>query len=90
MCAMFFPYFLFRFGPLVCHCTVCFEAKHSYFTQLARSMGHFINISYSLSMRRQLYQCYINIDKRPPTRLGTQLGMWSRLGFVNYTCSFVI
>lgn len=36
-----------RFGPLVCHWMMRFEAKHSYFKQLAHSMGNFVNITYS-------------------------------------------
>lgn len=39
-----------------------FEAKHSYFKQLAHSMGNFVNITYSLATRHQLYQCYLNIN----------------------------
>ena len=39
-----------------------FEAKHSYFKKLAHSMGNFVNITYSLAMRHQLYQCYLNIN----------------------------
>ena len=40
-----------RFGPLVRHWTMRFEAKHSYFKQLAHSMGNFVNITYSLATR---------------------------------------
>ena len=36
--------YFYRFGPLVRHWTRRFEAKHSYFKQLANSMGNFINI----------------------------------------------
>ena len=50
-----------RFGPLVRHWTMRFEAKHSYFKQLAQSMGNFVNIVYSLAMRHQLYQSYLNM-----------------------------
>ena len=39
-----------------------YEAKHSYFKQLANSMGNFINIPYSLAMRHQLYQCYLHTN----------------------------
>ena len=51
-----------RFGPLVRHWTMRFEAKHSYFKQLAHSMGNFVNITYSLATRHQHYQCYLNIN----------------------------
>ena len=39
-----------------------FEAKHSYFKQLAHSMGNFVNITYSLATRHQYYQCYLNTN----------------------------
>ena len=39
-----------------------FEAKHSYFKQLAGSLGNFINLPYSLASRHQHYQCYLNVD----------------------------
>jgi len=41
-----------------------FKAKHSYFKQLAQSMGNFVNIVYSLATRHQLHQCHLNIDKQ--------------------------
>ena len=53
----FLPY---RYGPLVRHWTMRFEAKHSYFKELAYSMGNFINLPYSLAMRHQQLQCYKN------------------------------
>jgi len=53
-----------RFGPLVRHWTMRFEAKHSYFKQLAHSMGNFVNICYSLTTRHQLLQCYLNINAK--------------------------
>ena len=52
----------YRFGPLIRHWTMRYEAKHSYFKQLANSMGNFINIPYSLAMRHQLYQCYLHTN----------------------------
>ena len=36
-----------------------FEAKHQYFKSLASRMGNFINITYSLALRQQCYQCYV-------------------------------
>ena len=49
-----------RFGPLVRHWTMRFEAKHSYFKQLAQAVGYFINLPYSLAMRHQQLRsaCY--------------------------------
>lgn len=67
---------IFSFGPLVRHWTMRFEAKHSYFKQLAHSMGNFVNITYSLSMRHQLYQCYLNINPQqlPGWEIGIETG----------------
>jgi len=47
-----------RFGPLVRHWTIRFEAKHSYFKQLTQAVGYFINLPYSLAMRHQQLRCY--------------------------------
>ena len=55
---------IFRFGPLVCHWTMRFEAKHSYFKRLSESMGNFINLPYSLSVRHQEYQCYLHTNNK--------------------------
>lgn len=33
---------------------------HSYLKQLAHSVGTFINLPYSLAVRHQHYQCYLN------------------------------
>ena len=49
----------FRFGPLVRHWTMRYEAKHSYFKSLSQTLGNYINLPYSLAMRYQQYQCYI-------------------------------
>ena len=51
-----------RFGPLIHHWTMRFEAKHKYFKQLANTIGNFINLSYTLSMRHQLFQCYNRLE----------------------------
>ena len=52
-------FILCRFGPLVRFWTMRFEAKHQYFKSLASRMGNFINITYSLALRQQCYQCYV-------------------------------
>lgn len=49
-----------RFGPLVRHWTMRYEAKHSYFKRLAQSIGNFINLPYTLVMRHQQLQCYLD------------------------------
>ena len=41
-----------------------FEAKHSYFKRLSESMGNFINLPYSLSVRHQKYQCYLHTNNK--------------------------
>ncbi len=46
-----------RFGPLLRHWTMRYEAKHSYFKKLVTSIGNFINLPYSLAMRHQQHQC---------------------------------
>ena len=39
--------------------TMRFEAKHQYFKALATRMGNYINVTYSLALRQQSYQCYV-------------------------------
>ncbi len=40
------------------HWTMRFEAKHNYFKKLAQNVGNFINVSWTLALRHQLWQCY--------------------------------
>ncbi len=47
-----------RFGPLVSHWTMRFEAKHNWFKGLAQQLGNYTNLPYTLSMRYQQLQCY--------------------------------
>lgn len=72
-----------RYGPLIRHWTMRYEAKHSYFKRLAQAMGNFINLPYSLAMRHQFLQCYHNDNT---DTFGTQFvvgpGMWIYLHFV--------
>lgn len=35
-----------------------YEAKHNYFKRLAQNLGNFINISWTLALRHQVWQCY--------------------------------
>ena len=60
---MYVLYF-YRFGPLVRHWTMRYEAKHSYFKRLTQSMNNFINLPYSLASRHQQYQCYLNTNTK--------------------------
>lgn len=66
---------MYRYGPLVRHWTMRYEAKHSYFKSLAQSMGNFINLPYSLAMRHQQHQCYVhmkNVQEAMTTGPGIQ------------------
>ena len=49
-----------RFGPLVRHMTMRYEAKHAYFKTLAQTIGNFINIPFTLAMRHQHLRCYLS------------------------------
>ena len=53
-----------RFGPLVRHWTMRFEARHRYFKKMAVQLGNVINVAYSLAMRHQRLKCYHSLDKR--------------------------
>ena len=51
-----------RYGPLISHWVMRFEAKHHYFKKLAVVLGNFKNICYSLAVRHQLQQCYLQLN----------------------------
>ena len=59
---------------MICHWTMRFESKHSYFKHLANMMGNFTNVCYSLSLRHQLYQCYLNLNKNDLPAERTEIG----------------
>ncbi len=62
----FYPtwkYSTHRFGPLICHWTMRFEAKNKYLKGLAVRIGNFINIPFTLAKRHQQFQCYYNLNK---------------------------
>ena len=40
------------------HWTIRYEARHSYCKKLAKNIGSYINISWTLANRHQLLQCY--------------------------------
>lgn len=67
-----------RYGPLVHHWTMRYEAKHVYFKGFAQSMGNFINLPYSLAMRHQHLQCYLGASTHelPGTDLEVGLGIY--------------
>lgn len=65
----------YRFGPLVHHWTMRFEAKHAYFKKVAQSLGNFINLPYSLSTRHQQLHCYLfSNTKEIPGGNGLEIG----------------
>lgn len=68
------PRLMIQFGPLVRHWTMRYEAKHSYFKQLAQSMGNFINLPYSLAMRHQQLQCYGSMNDWEMPGAGLNVG----------------
>lgn len=53
---------LYRFGPLVRHWTMRFEAKHNYLKKMGQNVGNYINIAWTLAMRHQYLQCYYSIS----------------------------
>ena len=52
-----------RFGPLIAHWTMRFEAKNKYIKGLAVRIGNFINVPYTLAMRHQQLQCFYNLNR---------------------------
>ena len=58
-----FSYPLCRFGPLVRHWMMRFEARDRYFKRLAVQLGNIINVAYSLAMRHQRLKCYHSLEK---------------------------
>ncbi len=58
-----------RFGPLVCHWTMRFEARHKWFKRLAVQLGNFINIAYTLAIRHQQLQCYQQLGQQENERV---------------------
>ena len=55
---MHFPWLLLQFGPLIHMWTLRFESKHSYFKDIIRSPGNFMNVSYTLAKTHQMLQSY--------------------------------
>lgn len=73
-----------RFGPLVQHRTMRYEAKHSYFKKLAQSVGNFINIPWTLAMRHQLWQCYQWLNCATVPNDKTEVGPGREINFVGH------
>ena len=58
-----YPIMMARFGPLI-HCwTLRYEAKHSYFKEIARRTKNMKNICKTLASRHQFLQCHFNSAK---------------------------
>ena len=53
-----YPRLIRLLGPLGTFWCMRYEAKHSYFKQLSRSIGNYINLPWTLSCRHQQWQCY--------------------------------
>ena len=64
----------FRYGPLVRHWCMRFEAKHSYFKKLSQKIGNYKNISLTLAKRHQLMTCYNNLDNTSLIQNDLQIG----------------
>ena len=79
-------FILCRFGPLVRFWTMRFEAKHQYFKSLASRMGNFINITYSLAVRQQCYQCYVLQSQSGFCAKHLKVGKGILLLFTMYVC----
>lgn len=79
-------YIVYRFGPLVRHWTMRYEAKHSYFKRLAQTMGNFINLPYSLAMRHQTLQCYWNTNQSEIPGSGLTVGPGSAFMLIAGSC----
>ena len=64
----------FRYGPLVKHWTMRFEAKHNHLKKLAQNIGNFINIPLTLASRHQYWQCYKWLDGVALMEDGPEIG----------------
>jgi len=62
-----------------------YEAKHSYFKQLARVMGNFKNISKTLAGRHQHYMCYEMIN--PSSYMANRT---TYTGGTVHVCTFIL
>ena len=67
-------YVIFRYGPLVKHWTMRYEAKHSHLKKLAQNLGNFINIPWTLASRHQKWQCYHWLGAEPLGQVEPEIG----------------
>ena len=80
-----------RYGPLKQHWTMRYESKHSYFKQLANSLGNYINICHSLSVRHEQWQCYLRMESSFfTTNPETGPGMYIHVCFILFPSPFRI
>ena len=70
-----------RYGPLLRHWTMRYEAKHNHLKKLAQNVGNFINVAWTLASRHQYWQCLQFMDKdclkQDTTEVGT--GMFATI-----------
>ena len=62
-----------------------YEAKHSYFKQLAVSMGNCTNLPYSLAMRHQQLRCCLNASKTNLSEVNVGPGMCDDVFFLSFS-----
>ena len=85
-----------RYGPLVRHWTMRYEAKHSYFKRLARSMGNFnqcaiqpCHASSVFAMRALMMLKYLEVDSLPDQVLMRHLCTCTYMNYIMCTCTDV-
>lgn len=52
---------ILRFGPLMKCWTLRFESKHCFMKRSMRFLRNFINVTKSLSIKHELYQCFVRL-----------------------------
>ncbi|KAK3919983.1 Catalase-peroxidase [Frankliniella fusca] len=76
-----YPELILTYGPLLKVWAMRFESKHSFFKNCIRSSTNFIKVLLSLSVRHELYQCFLRsggdvrceITIKKPVRFDLQL-----------------
>lgn len=77
-----YPLLMARYGPLRDMWCMRFEGKHQYFKTVAKAVGNFINIAYTLAMRHQMLQCHLFAGREV---LGQELTLPRSGKFVTFT-----
>ena len=76
-----YPYLIRLLGPLLAYWCMRYEAKHSYFKQLSRSIGNYINLPWTLANRHQLLMCK-NFSESPRYYLRFPITLPNKKSFV--------